>query len=143
MSGGLTNPRYLSFHPVCYLLKLLIEMKLAELITKIVRSTGQNRSDDIYYRQSSTGDKFKAAIGTTKTKAPNRLSGAQMTFRQGNTTQIEAGDEDSDVEIERRDVRNHGVIIKTTHTTIARSPVETREDDDSNSRTSSTRKLHY
>ncbi|KAH7259870.1 hypothetical protein B0J15DRAFT_491306 [Fusarium solani] len=134
---------YLSFHPVCYLLKLQIEMKMAELITKIVRSTGRHGSDDIYYRQSSTGDKSKTAGGTTKVKFSNGLSGAQGTFRQGNTTQIEAGDQDSDIEMEIRDRATDGGIIKTTHTTVASSPVDIREDDDSHSRTSSTRKLHY
>ncbi|KAL6364692.1 hypothetical protein LRP88_00663 [Fusarium phalaenopsidis] len=134
---------YLSFHPVCYLLKLQIEMKMAELITKIVRSTGRHGSDDIYYRHSSTGDKSKTAGGTTKVKFSNGLSGAQGTFRQGNTTQIEAGDQDSDIEMEIRGRATDGGIIKTTHTTVASSPVDIREDDDSHSRTSSTRKLHY
>ncbi|KAJ4309601.1 hypothetical protein N0V84_011414 [Fusarium piperis] len=135
---------YLSFHPVCYLLKLQIEMKMAELITKIVRSSGRHGSDDIYYRQSSTRDKSKTAGGTAKVKFPNGLSGAQGTFRQGNTTQIEAGEQDRDIEMEIRDRATDGGIIKTTHTTVASSPViDTREDDDSQSRTSSTRKLHY
>ncbi|EEU39267.1 uncharacterized protein NECHADRAFT_43326, partial [Fusarium vanettenii 77-13-4] len=134
---------YLSFHPVCYLLKLQIEMKMAELITKIVRSTGRHGSDDIYYRQSSTGDKSKTARGTTKAKFSTGLSGAQGTFKQGNTTQIEAGDQDSDIEMEIRDRATDGGIIKTTHTTVASSPVDIREDDDSHSRTSSTRQLHY
>ncbi|RSL68969.1 hypothetical protein CEP54_002592 [Fusarium duplospermum] len=134
---------YLSFHPVCYLLKLQIEMKMAELITKIVRSTGRHGSDDIYYRQSSTGDKSKTAGGTTKVKFSNGLSGAQGTFRQGNTTQIEAGEPDSDIEMDIRDRATDGGIIRTIHTTVASSPVDIREDDDSHSRTSSTRKLHY
>ncbi|KAI8718120.1 hypothetical protein NCS52_00890000 [Fusarium sp. LHS14.1] len=134
---------YLSFHPVCYLLKLQIEMKMAELITKIVRSTGRHGSDDIYYRHSSTGDKSRTVGGTAKVKFSHGMSGAQGTFRQGNTTQIEAGDQDSDIEMEIRGRATDGGIIKTTHTTVASSPVEIREDDDSHSRTSSTRQLHY
>lgn len=116
---------------------------MAELITKIVRSTGRHGSDDIYYRHSSTGDKSKTIGGTTKVKFSHGMSGVQGTFRQGNTTQIEAGDQDSDIEMEIRDRATDGGIIKTTHTTVASSPVDIREDDDTHSRTSSTRQLHY
>ncbi|KAM5372443.1 hypothetical protein ACJZ2D_007481 [Fusarium nematophilum] len=119
---------YLSFHPVCYLLKLQIEMKMAELITKIVRSTGAHGSEDIYYRQSSTGDKSKTARGGT--------------FRGGNTTQIEAGEHDSAIELDISDRRDNG-IIKTVQTTVATSRVEERDEGDSESRTSSTQRLHY
>ncbi|KAM5353451.1 hypothetical protein ACJ41O_000101 [Fusarium nematophilum] len=134
---------YLSFHPVCYLLKLQIEMKMAELITKIVRSTGAHGSEDIYYRQSSTGDKSKTARGVTRAKFSNNLTGGhQGTFRGGNTTQIEAGEHDSAIELDISDRRDNG-IIKTVQTTVATSRVEERDEGDSESRTSSTQRLHY
>lgn len=52
---------YLSFHPVAYLSKLYIEMKMAELITKLVRSTGGRGSQDIYYNSNTNSDTHSVA----------------------------------------------------------------------------------
>ncbi|KAH6697162.1 hypothetical protein F5X68DRAFT_226548 [Plectosphaerella plurivora] len=52
---------YLSFHPVAYLSKLYIEMKMAELITKLVRSTGGRGSQDIYYNSNANSDAHSVA----------------------------------------------------------------------------------
>ncbi|CAG9950080.1 unnamed protein product [Clonostachys rosea f. rosea IK726] len=66
---------YLSFHPVCYLLKLQIELKMSELITKIVRSTGNHAaSDDIYYRHTSTNGK-KGKSAPTGGKSKSKVTG--------------------------------------------------------------------
>ncbi|KFA68891.1 hypothetical protein S40285_09378 [Stachybotrys chlorohalonatus IBT 40285] len=133
---------YLSFHPVCYLLKLQIEMKMAELITKIVRSTGASSSEDIYYRQSSTGPKSKsgAPAGGQKARFSSVLSNGNRAFRGEQTTKVEVGDHDSDLELE---VHGAEGIMKTVQTTIALSPVDDRNEDDAHSRSSSTRELHF
>lgn len=147
---------YLSFHPVAYLAKLQIEMHMAELITKIVKSTGIHGSEDIYYKNSTSGAKSKGITGGAtgggtgaKTgKSANRISRrdpTMLSYRGGNTTQIGAGDDDS-IELETRegDVESPqpGGIRKTVQTTVASAPIEER-DGDTDSRSSSTRKLHY
>ncbi|KAF4469122.1 hypothetical protein FALBO_3993 [Fusarium albosuccineum] len=138
---------YLSFHPVCYLLKLQIEMKMAELITKIVRSGGARGSDDNYYHNSSSGDKSKSGGGTTKRKFSHAIPGVNTPFKGANTTHVEGGERgehDSSIEIELQGRSNIDAgIVRTIQTTVATSPVDEREDTDSHSRTSSTRKLHY
>lgn len=118
---------------------------MAELITKIVRSSGGGTgSEDIYYRHSSNGQKSRS---DGKTKLSNNLSkGHSTTWRGGNTTQIAVGDRDSDLELEVRDNINPGDlengIVKTVQTTVASTPAEERDDGDAES-SSSTRKLHY
>jgi hypothetical protein len=120
-------------------------MKMAELITKIVRSSssGGAGSDDIYYRQSSNNQKSRS---DGKSKFSNALSkGHNSTWRGGNTTQIEVGDRDNDLELEVRDNINpddlETGIVKTVQTTVASAPAEERDDADAES-SSSTRKLH-
>ncbi|KAF4983618.1 hypothetical protein FZEAL_1027 [Fusarium zealandicum] len=134
---------YLSFHPVCYLLKLQIEMKMAELITKIVQSAGAHGSEDIYYRHSSTGNKSKSARGTKSRFANGFAGGHNTSFRGGNTTQVEAGGHESDIELETRDRMAETGIIKTVQTMVARDLADEGDDGDVESRTSSTRKLHH
>ncbi|KAH7000532.1 hypothetical protein EDB80DRAFT_113933 [Ilyonectria destructans] len=138
---------YLSFHPVCYLLKLQIEMTMAELITKIVRSSNASGNEDVYYRHSS-GGKSRIDGTTGKSKFSNTLSkGHNTTFRGGNTTHVGVGDVDSDVELEARDGANPATmengIMKTVQTTVASRPAEERDDGDAESTNSSTMKLHY
>ncbi|CAG9936427.1 unnamed protein product [Clonostachys rosea f. rosea IK726] len=134
---------YLSFHPVCYLLKLQIELKMSELITKIVRSTGNHAaSDDIYYRHTSTnGKKGKSAPtgGKSKSKVTGMRHGDSVYQGNPNTTnitQIEADDEDIELQ-------NTGPgIVKTVETTVATFAASER-DPDGSSQSSSTRNLHY
>lgn len=122
--------RYLSFHPVAYLLKLQIEMKMAELITKIVKSTGGKGSEDVYYNTYSTGDKSKGTGGVAGRSNKSKGITNHSAFRGGNSTQIGVGDHE-DVEMG---------IRKTVETTVAREDVD---DGDRESRTSSTRELHH
>ncbi|KAF5255374.1 hypothetical protein FOXYS1_14220, partial [Fusarium oxysporum] len=92
---------YLSFHPVCYLLKLQIEMKMAELITKIVRSSGATGKDNAYYHHSSANHAKSMATNTiTKPSATHSHPGVHGAFPGNNTTRIQAGDRDSSIEME-------------------------------------------
>ncbi|KAF7554974.1 hypothetical protein G7Z17_g2504 [Cylindrodendrum hubeiense] len=138
---------YLSFQPVCYLLKLQIEMTMADLITKVVRSSGGNGGDDVYYRHSS-GGKSRSDGTAGKSTFSNTLSkGHNATFRGGNTTQVGVGDHDSEIELEVREGANASAlengIMKTVQTTVASTPAEDRDDGDADSTNSSTMKLHY
>ncbi|KAF5019532.1 hypothetical protein F66182_8474 [Fusarium sp. NRRL 66182] len=134
---------YLSFHPVCYLLKLQIEMKMAELIAKIVRSTGTRGSQDTYYRQ--TGSDAKTNGSTVRSKASLTLSGAHGALQGNNTCHVEGGERDSSIELDVTDGVNPSGIIKTVETTVDRTPARPTfdGDDGTHSRTSSIQKLRY
>ncbi|KAF4452315.1 hypothetical protein F53441_4833 [Fusarium austroafricanum] len=88
---------YLSFHPVCYLLKLQIEMKMAELITKIVRSSGATGHDD-YYRDKPMGTTSLGTATTATTRDIPDMSVAHGALH-GNTTHVEVGENDSSIEL--------------------------------------------
>uniref|UniRef100_A0A0D2Y369 Integral membrane protein n=1 Tax=Fusarium oxysporum (strain Fo5176) TaxID=660025 RepID=A0A0D2Y369_FUSOF len=110
---------YLSFHPVCYLLKLQIEMKMAELITKIVRSSGATGKDNAYYHHSSANHAKSMATNTiTKPSATHSHPGVHGAFPGNNTTRIQAGDRDSSIEMElqgRMSMSQSG-IVRTVET---------------------------
>ncbi|KAF4341585.1 hypothetical protein FBEOM_4487 [Fusarium beomiforme] len=107
---------YLSFHPVCYLLKLQIEMKMAELITKIVRSAGATGSNNMYYRHSSA-NRGKSIATTTQTFPPATFSGAHGALRGDNSTHVEAGDHDGSLEMDLQGLESQiRETIFTIHT---------------------------
>ncbi|KAF5618357.1 hypothetical protein F52700_12306 [Fusarium sp. NRRL 52700] len=88
---------YLSFHPVCYLLKLQIEMNMAELITKVVRSSGATVKDKIYPHHSSGNYAMATDTITKPSAAYSNIYGAS---HGAHTTHVEAGDRDSSIEME-------------------------------------------
>ncbi|KAF4957349.1 hypothetical protein FSARC_11348 [Fusarium sarcochroum] len=130
---------YLSFHPVCYLLKLQIEMKMAELITKIVRSTS-NRSDDMYYPRSGTNP-GKMTGTTSKTKGSLNQSGVHGTLQGNHAIHIKGGDRDSFIQMDVHGHDNPSGIIRTIQTTVDHSPALIKDYDDTHSGTSSTQEL--
>ncbi|RSL81168.1 hypothetical protein CDV31_017061 [Fusarium ambrosium] len=132
---------YLSFHPVCYLLKLQVEMNMAELIVKIVRSTGRYGHDEIYHVQSAR-DKPRTARGAIKVKSSNGLVNARGALETGNITHVGAGGQSDDMEMEIRGGGNSVGITKITQIMVSSSPVNTRDDDDSHSMANSTRRLN-
>ncbi|KAK7427283.1 hypothetical protein QQZ08_006219 [Neonectria magnoliae] len=137
---------YLSFHPVCFLFKLQIEMQMAELVNKIVRASNGYGSGNNSHRLSIT-TKSRSEGTHGKSKFSHTLSkGHNGAFRGGNTTQIEVGDHDS-LEHDLRDVAHSGAggngIMKTVQTTIDRVPAVDNDRDEVDSVSSSTRKLHY
>jgi hypothetical protein len=117
---------YLSFHPVAYLLKLQIEMKMAELITKIVRSSGTRGSDEMYYHSSNIANAHQRQMASTaKAKTDGPLTGTQGAMRGRNTTLIEGGDLgelESSLETARSGRDNLSGIVRTIETTVDSSP---------------------
>ncbi|KAF5578721.1 lactoylglutathione lyase [Fusarium pseudoanthophilum] len=89
---------YLSFHPVCYLLKLQIEMKMAELISKIIRSSGTTGKE--IYAPLSSANPAKVMATNTITKPSSTYSGVFGALHGNVTTLVEAGDRDSSFEME-------------------------------------------
>ncbi|KAF5592959.1 lactoylglutathione lyase [Fusarium subglutinans] len=86
---------------LCYLLKLQIEMKMAELITKIVRSSGATGKDNTYCHHSSDNHAKSMATNTiTKPTATHSCPGVHRTSPGTNTAHIEARDRDSSIEME-------------------------------------------
>ncbi|QPC67987.1 hypothetical protein HYE67_010218 [Fusarium culmorum] len=129
IENGLTN--YLSFHPVAYLLKLQIEMKMAELITKIVRSSGTRGSDEGYYHSSNiTNVNHRPMTSTAKAKRDGPLTGMHGAMRGRNTTLIEGGDLgelESSLESARNGRDNMSGIVRTIETTVNSLPAHVVE----------------
>ncbi|KAI6767625.1 hypothetical protein HG530_005634 [Fusarium avenaceum] len=136
---------YLSFHPVCYLLKLEIEMKMAELITKIVRSSGARGTNDMYYHQSSTNNgRTIETKSKTRAKSPPPLRGTQGAMQGSHTTHVEVGGGDSLGEVDMQGSGNRNAIIRTIQTTVASSPAhqpQVHDFEDTHSTASSTLRL--
>ncbi|PTD10922.1 hypothetical protein FCULG_00011243 [Fusarium culmorum] len=122
---------YLSFHPVAYLLKLQIEMKMAELITKIVRSSGTRGSDEGYYHSSNiTNVNHRPMTSTAKAKRDGPLTGMHGAMRGRNTTLIEGGDLgelESSLESARNGRDNMSGIVRTIETTVNSLPAHVVE----------------
>ncbi|CAM1502595.1 Fc.00g073710.m01.CDS01 [Cosmosporella sp. VM-42] len=138
---------YLQFHPVAYLLKLQIEMVMADLITKIVRATSVDGGYSSGIKSKTSGV-TTSRVGKKSSSAAPR--GQNLTFVGQQTTTIGVGDHDRDIEMEDRKPQDRvspqpdAGIRKTVETVINREPREEERDiDDASSQTSSTRKLHY
>ncbi|KAM5353878.1 hypothetical protein ACJ41O_000528 [Fusarium nematophilum] len=105
---------YVQFHPLVYLLKLHIEMNMADLIGKVVRASNNDHSND-YSSRSRTAGKSGA-----RPNGPGRF-GATLT-----RTHIELGEED---EIELKERENLEGIKKTVVTEVVRSGPNGEEYD--------------
>lgn len=121
-------------------------MKMAELITKIVRSSGATGKDNAYYHHSSTNHAKSMATNTiTKPSATHSHPGVHGAFPGNNTTRIQAGDRDSSIEMElqgRMSMSQSG-IVRTVETTVATSPAQVHDYHRSDSITSSTAGLAF
>ncbi|KAF4470625.1 hypothetical protein FALBO_2470 [Fusarium albosuccineum] len=104
---------YVQFHPLVYLLKLHIEMNMADLIGKVVRASNNQDSHDYSSRSRPTGKTG------TRTHGPGRF-GATLT-----RTHIELGEED---EMELKERENIEGIKKTVVTEVVRSGPEQYDD---------------
>ncbi|KAK7432144.1 hypothetical protein QQZ08_001435 [Neonectria magnoliae] len=103
---------YVQFHPLVYLLKLHIEMNMADLIGKVVRASNNADSNDY----SSRGRSHQ-----TGSRPQHSRFGATLT-----RTHIELGEED---EMELKERENLEGIKKTVVTEITRMGPTTEEDD--------------
>ncbi|KAI1848574.1 hypothetical protein JX265_011572 [Neoarthrinium moseri] len=126
---------YLLFHPVAYLLKLHIEMNMADLIAKVVKATNPGQDP---YKSKSKSDNHTSTVHKS-----HKMSRILNTGRDHHSTRVEAGgDAGNDIiELQEQGIRR---VIKTE---VIREdfkmPIETvsARDDDIESRSSSTRKL--
>ncbi|RMJ10754.1 hypothetical protein BHE90_005307 [Fusarium euwallaceae] len=125
---------YIQFHPLVYLLKLHIEMNMADLIGKVVRAS--NNQDHDYSSRSRTN-------GTSR-QHPSRF-GATIASTH-HRTHIELGEED---EFELKEREKIEGIKKTIVTQVTRSGPSENDDDSQGdiddreiSESSSTKQLH-
>ncbi|KAF7563997.1 hypothetical protein G7046_g121 [Stylonectria norvegica] len=130
---------YLQFHPLAYLVKLHIEMNMADLITKVVKASSATGYPDYSNERSRSAPKSSQRGPTNGSKKVASM------FAGGNTTYIEAGGDD--IEMPNRDLSGGG-IHKTTTTQVVIKPAGQSDFDDRDleSESSSTRQLkreHY
>jgi len=118
---------YIQFHPLVYLIKLHIEMSLADLIAKTVR--GEANSDPgVYYHSSTGGGRGTGPTGLHRHADP--AGGVRMqTFVTGNR---DGDNEYADVVVDAKGIQ------RTVETSVVH---EHRKDEDNASRTSSTEEL--
>jgi hypothetical protein len=120
-------------------------MKMAELITKIVRSSGARGTNDMYYHHSSTNNgRTVETKSKARAKSPPPLTGTHGAMQGSHTTHVEVGGRDSSVEVGMQGSENRNAIIRTIQTTVASSPAhqpQVKDFEDTHSRTSSTLKL--
>ncbi|KAF4980296.1 hypothetical protein FZEAL_3667 [Fusarium zealandicum] len=103
---------YVQFHPLVYLLKLHIEMNMADLIGKVVRASNNQDSHEYSSRSRTTGK--------TVSRPPGRFGAALA------RTHIELG-EDDEMELNEREGLEG--IKKTVVTEIVRSGPNADDDD--------------
>lgn len=105
---------YIQFHPLVYLLKLHIEMNMADLIGKVVRASNNDISGD-YSSRSRT-----ANTRSNPTRFHNTLASAH------HRTRIEIGEED---EMELKERENLEGIKRTVVTEITHSGPSGDDDE--------------
>ncbi|KAF4981962.1 hypothetical protein FZEAL_2308 [Fusarium zealandicum] len=119
---------YLQFHPLAYLVKLHIEMNMAELITKVVKASNPHG----YPGYSGSRSNPKSSQQATANKKTGKIFP-----RGGNTTYVEAGGEDIEMGREPSGIQ----MTKTTHVVVKPSKEPEYDDPDFASESSSTRQL--
>ncbi|KAH8734268.1 hypothetical protein BGZ61DRAFT_490291 [Ilyonectria robusta] len=125
---------YLQFHPLAYLVKLHIEMNMADLITKVVKAS--NPADYAGYSNSLSRSNPKSS----QNGATNGSKKMASMFTRGNRTYIETGGDD----IELTAAEGAGGIKKTITSQVVIKPARQSEyeEQDLASVSSSTRQLH-
>ncbi|EXK75722.1 hypothetical protein FOQG_19512 [Fusarium oxysporum f. sp. raphani 54005] len=108
---------YIQFHPLVYLLKLHIEMNMADLIGKVVRASNNDSRDRKYSNSRSR---------TTGTSRPHGTRFGQTLASAHHRTHIELGEEDEYELKEREKIEG---IKKTVVTQIVHSGQQQQDDD--------------
>ncbi|RGP67057.1 hypothetical protein FLONG3_8620 [Fusarium longipes] len=108
---------YVQFHPLAYLVKLHIEMNMADLIIKVVKASNGNGYDYSGSKSGSTQPKQKSGNKLGKGHIPSAM------FVGGNLTFVQAGVEDIEMN------RMEGGIQKTTRTEVEVVVKQTRPSD--------------
>ncbi|KAM5515189.1 hypothetical protein FOXYSP1_06155 [Fusarium oxysporum f. sp. phaseoli] len=119
---------YVQFHPLAYLVKLHIEMNMADLIIKVVKASNNSEYPD-YSGSRSHSTQKKSSKQTGKSIPSAMFVGGNTTFIEANTDDIELVD------------RLEGGIQKTTRTEVVVKQTRRSEYDDVASDTGSTRQL--
>lgn len=132
---------YLQFHPLAYLVKLHIEMNMADLITKVVKASNPAGYPD--YSNSRSRSNPKSSQRGTNAGGSKKI--ASM-FAGGNVTFVEAGGDD--IELPNRDMAGGIQKTMTTQVVIKNANTSNQDYDDRDfaSESSSTRQLkreHY
>ncbi|KAF2816610.1 uncharacterized protein BDZ99DRAFT_376053, partial [Mytilinidion resinicola] len=128
---------YVQFHPLAYLVKLNIELSMADLISKVVR--GSDRTDAFHSDSRSGGTTELTSHGISKHRSEHPLG--NPTTQHVFASKAEPRDNDS-ISLEEQNG-----IIKTVATTIVLES-DGRHDrdvdkDDGRSTSSSTAELHH
>ncbi|KAM0217634.1 hypothetical protein ACHAQI_001683 [Fusarium lateritium] len=110
---------YIQFHPLVYLLKLQIEMNMADLIGKVVRASNNDPQ----------GHDYSSRSRTTGTSRPGGRFGQTLASAH-HRTHIELGEED---EYELREREKIDGIKKTVVTQVVHSGQQPQQMDDSDS----------
>jgi hypothetical protein len=117
-------------------------MKMAELITKIVRSSGARGTNDMYYHSSTNNGRTIETKSKARVKTPPPLTGTHGAMQGSHTTHVEVGGDNlGEVSMGSE---NRNAIIRTIQTTVASSPAhqpQVHDFEDTHSRTSSTLRL--
>ncbi|RGP75489.1 hypothetical protein FSPOR_597 [Fusarium sporotrichioides] len=108
---------YVQFHPLAYLVKLHIEMNMADLIVKVVKASNGNGYDYSGSKSGSTQPKQKSGNKLGKGHIPSAM------FIGGNLTLIQAGVDDIEMN------RMEGGIQKTTRTEVEVVVKQNRSSD--------------
>ncbi|KAF5026992.1 hypothetical protein F66182_866 [Fusarium sp. NRRL 66182] len=121
---------YLQFHPLAYLVKLHIEMNMAELITKVVKASNPNG-----YEYS--GSRSRSGQKSTNNKTATKKRGS--VFPGGNVTFVESGGDN--IELPQRE--EPGIQVSRTFRTtqVVVKQQDGTDYDDLESESSSTRHL--
>ncbi|EWZ47158.1 hypothetical protein FOZG_03117 [Fusarium oxysporum Fo47] len=122
---------YLQFHPLTYLVKLHIEMNMAELITKVVKASNPNGYD---YSDSRSRSGQKSGKTTTGKKMGSVFPGNNQTF-------IEAGGDNIELPQRKEDGIQVSRTFKTTQIEVVKENRDRTDYDDLESESSSTRHL--
>ncbi|KAH7023863.1 hypothetical protein EDB80DRAFT_56499 [Ilyonectria destructans] len=122
---------YLQFHPLAYLVKLHIEMNMAELITKVVKASNPSGYADYSGSRSQPTNGKSSSRGQTVNSKHMR-----SVFPDGNTTYIQGGGDD--IEMPKREL---GGIQKTTTTQVVVKSQSGYDEQDLASESSSTHQL--
>ncbi|RYO79851.1 hypothetical protein DL766_008342 [Monosporascus sp. MC13-8B] len=122
---------YLQFHPVAYLIKLVIAINMAELVTKVVRVTNP---------RANTDDSRPKGTSRSHKTGSNKLSHFLVT---GRDSMFRSGNHEAEVTVGKGADMEMDGIQKTVETRVV---IQGGNKDDrpslSESRSSSTRKLN-
>ncbi|KAI4602193.1 hypothetical protein KJ359_009430 [Pestalotiopsis sp. 9143b] len=122
---------YIQFHPLIYLVKLHIEMNIADMIARVVRASNPHQTGS--YDKSNSNNRYGGTTQKMTTMVHTRTGNGNGKYNNNTHGSHVGFAEDSD-----GDVPSAG-IKRTIETQVVREPKA--EDDDNQSESNSTREL--